>query len=171
MRLCIDYRKLNKVTVKNRYPLPRIDDLFDLLQGAIVFSKIELCSGYHQLRIRDNDILKTAFHSRYRHYEFIVMSFGSMNAPAIFMNQMNRVFKDFLDTFIIVFIDDILVYFKTEVEHKEHLHEVLETLRANKPYAKFSKCELWLKKVSFLGHVVSSEEVSVDPAKIEAVTS
>ncbi|KAL0539379.1 hypothetical protein IC582_023591 [Cucumis melo] len=138
MRLCIDYRELNKVTVKNRYPLPRIDDLFDQLQGATVFSKIDLRSGYHQLRIKDSDIPKTAFRSRYGHYEFIVMSFGLTNAPAVFMDLMNR---------------------------------VLETLRANKLYAKFSKCEFWLKKVTFLGHVVSSERVSVDAAKIEAVTS
>ncbi|KAL4011234.1 hypothetical protein IC575_028286 [Cucumis melo] len=145
MRLCIDYRELNKVTVKNRYPLPRIDDLFDQLQGATVFSKIDLRSGYHQLRIRDGDIPKTAFRS--------------------------RVFKEFLDSFVIVFIDDILIYSKTEAEHEEHLHQVLETLRANKLYAKFSKCEFWLRKVTFLGHVVSSEGVSVDPAKIEAVTN
>ncbi|KAA0048134.1 ty3-gypsy retrotransposon protein [Cucumis melo var. makuwa] len=156
MRLCIDYRELNKVTVKNRYLLPRIDDLFDQLQGATIFSKIDLRSGYHQLRIRDSDIPKTAFRSRYGHYEFIVMSFGLTNAPAVFMDLMNRVFKDFLDSFVIVFIDDILIYSKIEAEHEEHLHQVLETLRANKLYAKFSKCEFWLKKVTFLGHVVSS---------------
>ncbi|KAL4011245.1 hypothetical protein IC575_028297 [Cucumis melo] len=171
MRLCIDYRKLNKVTVKNRYPLSRIDDLFDQLQGATVFSKIDLRSGYHQLRIRNSDIPKTAFRSRYEHYEFIVMSFGLTNAPAVFMDLMNRVFKDFLDSLVIVFIDDILIYSKTEVEHGEHLHQVLETLRANRLYAKFSKCEFWLKKISFLGHVVPSEGVFVDPAKIEAVTN
>ncbi|KAL0533999.1 hypothetical protein IC582_028276 [Cucumis melo] len=171
MRLCIDYRELNKVTVKNHYPLPKIDNLFDQLQGATVFSKIDLRSGYHQLRIRDSDIPKTAFRSRYGHYEFIVMSFGLTNAPAVFMDLMNMVFKDFLDSFVIVFIDDILIYSKTEVEHEEHLRQVLETLRANRLHAKFSKCEFWLKKVSFLGHVVSSEGVSVDPAKIEAVTN
>ncbi|KAA0066451.1 ty3-gypsy retrotransposon protein [Cucumis melo var. makuwa] len=171
MRLCIDYRELNKVTVKNRYPLPRIDDLFDQLQGATVFSKIDLRSGYHQLRIRDSDIPKMAFRSRYGHYKFIVMSFGLTNAPAVFMDLMNRVFKDFLDSFVIVFIDDILIYSKTEAEHEEHLHQVLETLRANKLYAKFSKCEFWVRKVTFLGHVVSSEGVSVDPAKIEAMTN
>ncbi|KAL0537650.1 hypothetical protein IC582_026633 [Cucumis melo] len=171
MRLCIDYRELNKVTVKNRYPLPRIDDLFDQLQKATVFSKIDLRSGYHQLRIRDNDIPKTAFRSRYGHYEFIVMSFGLTNASAVFMDLMNRVFKDFLDSFVIIFIDDILIYSKTKAEHEEHLRQVLETLQANRLYAKFSKCEFWLKKVSFLGHVVSSEGVSVDPAKIEAVTN
>ncbi|KAL0560443.1 hypothetical protein IC582_000848 [Cucumis melo] len=170
MRLCIDYRELNKVTVKNRYPLPRIDDLFDQLQGATVFSKIDLRSGYHQLRIKDEDVPKTAFRSRYGHYEFIVMSFGLTNAPAVFMDLMNRVFREFLDTFLIVFIDDILIYSKTEAEHEKHLRMVLQTLRDNKLYAKFSKCEFWLKQVSFLGHVVSKAGVSVDPAKIEAVT-
>ncbi|KAA0043070.1 reverse transcriptase [Cucumis melo var. makuwa] len=171
MRLCIDYRELNKVTVKNRYPLPRIDDLFDQLQGATVFSKIDLQSGYHQLRIKDGDVPKTAFRSRYGHFEFIVMSFGLTNAPAVFMDLMNRVFREFLDTFVIVFIDDILIYSKTEAEHEEHLRMVLQTLRDNKLYAKFSKCEFWLKQVSFLGHVVSKAGVSVDPAKIETVTS
>ncbi|KAL0554363.1 hypothetical protein IC582_008282 [Cucumis melo] len=170
MRLCIDYRELNKVTVKNTYPLPRIDDLFDQLQGATVFSKIDLRSGYHQLRIKDEDVPKTAFRSRYGHYEFIVMSFGLTNAPTVFMDLMNRVFREFLDTFVIVFIDDILIYSKTEAEHEEHLRMVLQTLRDNKLYAKFSKCEFWLKQVSFLGHVVSKAGVSVDPAKIEAVT-
>ncbi|KAL0551959.1 hypothetical protein IC582_011052 [Cucumis melo] len=170
MRLCIDYRELNKVTVNNRYPLPRIDDLFDQLQGATVFSKIDLRSEYHQLRIKDGDVPKTAFRSRYGHYEFIVMSFGLTNAPAVFMDLMNRVFREFLDTFVIVFIDDILIYSKTEAEHEEHLRIVLQTLRDNKLYAKFSKCEFWLKQVSFLGHVVSKAGVSVDPAKIEAVT-
>ncbi|KAL0556632.1 hypothetical protein IC582_005146 [Cucumis melo] len=170
MRLCIDYRELNKVTVKNRYPLPRINDLFDQLQGATVFSKIDLRSGYHQLRIKDEDVPKTAFRSRYGHYEFIVMSFGLTNALAVFMDLMNKVFREFLDTFVIVFIDDILIYSKTEAEHGEHLCMVLQTLRDNKLYAKFSKCEFWLKQVSFLGHVVSKAGVSVDPAKIEAVT-
>ncbi|KAL0537061.1 hypothetical protein IC582_026029 [Cucumis melo] len=170
MRLCIDYRELNKVTVKNRYPLPRIDDLFDQLHGATVFSKIDFRSGYHQLRIKDEDVPKTAFRSRYGHYEFIVMSFGLTNAPAVFMDLMNRVFREFLDTFVIVFIDDILIYSKTEAEHEKHLRMVLQTLRDNKLYAKFSKCEFWLKQVSFLGHVVSKAGVSVDPAKIEAVT-
>ncbi|KAL0551702.1 hypothetical protein IC582_010791 [Cucumis melo] len=171
MRLCIDYRELNKVTVKNRYPLPRIEDLFDQLQGATVFSKIDLRSGYHQLRIKDGDVPKTTFCSRYGHYEFIVMSFGLTNAPAVFMDLMNRVFREFLDTFVIVFIDDILIYSKTEAKHEEHLRMVLQTLRDNKLYGKFSKCEFWLKQVSFLGHVVSKAGVSVDPAKIEAITS
>ncbi|KAA0032401.1 retrotransposon protein, putative, Ty3-gypsy subclass [Cucumis melo var. makuwa] len=149
----------------------QIDDLFDQLQGASVFSKIDLRLGYHQLRIRDSEIPKTTFRFRYGHYEFIVMSFSLTNALAVFIDLMNRVFKDFLDTFVIVFIVYILIYSKTEAEHEDHLHQVLETLRANKLYAKFSKFEFWLKKVTFLGHVVSSEGVSVDPAKIEAVTS
>ncbi|KAL0556467.1 hypothetical protein IC582_004981 [Cucumis melo] len=170
MRLCIDYRELNKVTVKNRHPLPRIDHLFDQLQGATVFSKIDLRSGYHQLRIKYGDVPKTAFRSRYGHYEFIVMSFGLTNAPTVFMDLMNIVFREFLDTFVIVFIDDILIYSKTEAEHEEHLRIVLQTLRHNKLYAKFSKYEFWLKQVSFLGHMVSKAGVSVDPAKIEAVT-
>ncbi|KAA0045265.1 ty3-gypsy retrotransposon protein [Cucumis melo var. makuwa] len=170
MRLCIDYRELNKVTVKNRYPLPGLTTCLTSCKER-VFSKIDLRLGYHQLRIRDSDTPKTAFRSRYGHYEFIVMSFGLTNAPAVFMDLMNRVFKDFLDMFFIVFIDDILVYSKTEVEHEDHLHQVLGTLRANKLYAKFSKCEFWQKKVSFLGHVVSSEGVSVGSVKIEVVTS
>ncbi|KAL0534301.1 hypothetical protein IC582_028590 [Cucumis melo] len=141
MYLYIDYRELNKVKIKNRYPLPRIDYFFDNLQGTTIFSKIDLRSSYHQLKIRDSDIPKTAFHCRYGHYEFIIMSFGLTNAPALFMDLMNTVSKDFLYTFVIVFIDDILVYSKIETEHEEHLHQVLKTLRANKLYAKISKCE------------------------------
>ncbi|KAL4033097.1 hypothetical protein IC575_006183 [Cucumis melo] len=149
--------------------LAQIDDLFDPILRSHVFSKIDLRSGYHQLRIKDGDVPKTTFRSRYGHYEFIVMSFGLTNAPTVFMDLINRVFREFLDTFVIVFIDDILIYSKTEAEHEEHLHMVLQTLRDNKLYAKFSKCEFWLKQVSFLGHVVSKAGVSVDPAKIEAV--
>ena len=139
MRLCIDYRELNRVTIRNRYPLPRIDDLFDQLQGAKYFSKIDLRSGYHQLRVRDEDIAKTAFRTRYDHYEFLVMPFGLTNAPAVFMDLMNRVFSEYLDKFVIVFIGDILVYSKSEEEHEDHLRIVLETLRRKQLYAKFSK--------------------------------
>ncbi|GAA0152574.1 hypothetical protein LIER_37518 [Lithospermum erythrorhizon] len=169
MRLCIDYRQLNKVTIKNRYPLPRIDDLFDQLRDAKVFSKINLSFGYHQLRIKEEDLSKSAFRTRYGHYEFLVMSFGLTNAPAAFMDLMTRVLREFLDKFVVVFIDDILIYSRSELEHDEHLRRVLETLRVNKLYAKFSKCEFWLGKVQFLGHVISGEGICVDPQKVEAV--
>ena len=168
-RMCIDYRELNKLTVKNRYPLPRIDDLFDQLQGASWFSKIDLRSGYHQMRVREEDIQKTAFRTRYGHYEFVVMPFGLTNAPAAFMDLMNRVCRPMLDQSVIVFIDDILVYSKTREQHEQHLREVLETLRTKKLYAKFSKCDFWLREVQFLGHVINQEGISVDPAKVEAV--
>ncbi|XP_057538026.1 uncharacterized protein LOC130815554 [Amaranthus tricolor] len=171
LRLCIDYRELNKVTVKNRYLLPRIDDLFDQLRGAEIFSKIDLRSGYHQLRIAEGDIYKTAFRTCYGHYEFTVMPFGLINAPAAFMCLMNQVFSAYLDKFVVAFIDDILVYSKNQDDHEKHLRLVLQTLRENKLYAKLSKCEFWLEKVSFLGLFVSKEGVSVDPAKIEAVRS
>ncbi|NBJ95683.1 reverse transcriptase family protein, partial [Parablautia muri] len=169
LRMCIDYRELNKLTIKNKYPLPRIDDLFDQLQGAKVFSKIDLRSGYYQLKVKDSDIPKTAFRTRYGHYEFLVMSFGLTNAPAAFMDLMNRVFREFLDKFVIVFIDDILIYSRNEADHEEHLRIVLSTLRQQQLYAKLSKCEFWLDKVNFLGHVISAEGISVDPTKIRAV--
>ncbi|GJV12052.1 reverse transcriptase domain-containing protein [Tanacetum coccineum] len=168
-RMCIDYRELNKLTVKNRYPLPRIDDLFDQLQGSSVYSKIDLRSGYHQLRVREEDIPKTAFRTRYGHYEFQVMPFGLTNAPAVFMDLMNRVCKPYLDKFVIVFIDDILIYSKNKKEHKEHLKQILELLKKEELYAKFSKCEFWIPKVQFLGHVIDSEGIHVDPAKIESI--
>ncbi|GJV25698.1 putative reverse transcriptase domain-containing protein [Tanacetum coccineum] len=168
-RMCIDYRELNKLTVKNRYPLPRIDDLFDQLQGSSVYSKIDLRSGYHQLRVREEDIPKTAFRTRYGHYEFQVMPFGLTNAPAVFMDLMNRVCKPYLDKFVIVFIDDILIYSKNKKEHEEHLKIILELLKKEELYAKFSKCEFWIPKVQFLGHVIDSEGIHVDPAKIESI--
>ncbi|GJY74551.1 putative reverse transcriptase domain-containing protein [Tanacetum coccineum] len=168
-RMCIDYRELNKLTVKNRYPLPRIDDLFDQLQGSSVYSKIDLRSGYHQLRVREEDIPKTAFRTRYGHYEFQVMPFGLTNAPAVFMDLMNRVCKPYLDKFVIVFIDDILIYSKNKQEHEEHLKIILELLKKEELYAKFSKCEFWIPKVQFLGHVIDSEGIHVDPAKIESI--
>ncbi|GJU41508.1 reverse transcriptase domain-containing protein [Tanacetum coccineum] len=168
-RMCIDYRELNKLTVKNRYPLPIINDLFDQLQGSSVYSKIDLRSGYHQLRVREEYILKTAFRTRYGHYEFQVMPFGLMNAPAVFMDLMNRVCKPYLDKFVIVFIDDILIYSKNKQEHGEHLKLILELLKKEELHAKFSKCEFWIPKVQFLGHVIDSEGIHVDPAKIESV--
>ncbi|KAI3805399.1 hypothetical protein L1987_27748 [Smallanthus sonchifolius] len=170
MRMCIDYRELNKRTVKNKYPLPRIDDLFDQLQGASWFSKIDLRSGYHQLKVREEDILKTAFRTRYGHFEFRVMSFGLTNAPAAFMNLMNRVCRPMLDRSVIVFIDDILIYSKNEGDHACHLKEVLEALKKEKLYAKFSKCAFWLREVQFLGHVIGPNGIMVDPAKIVTVS-
>ncbi|GJU67657.1 putative reverse transcriptase domain-containing protein [Tanacetum coccineum] len=153
-RMCIDYRELNKLTVKNRYPLPRIDDLFDQLQGSSVYSKIDLRSGYHQLRIKEEDIPITAFRTRYGHFEFQVMPFGLTNAPAVFMDLMNRVCKPYLDKFVIVFIDDILVYSKDEEENGKHLKIILELLKKERLYAKFSKCDFWLDLVQFLSHVI-----------------
>jgi hypothetical protein len=143
-QMCIDYRSLNEVTIKNKYPLPRIEDLFDQMKGASVVSKIDLRLGYHQLKIRESDIPKTAFRTRYRLYEYTVMSFGLTNAPAYFMYLMNKVFLEYLDRFIIVFIGDILVFSKTMEEHEEHLRLVLEKLSSNQLYAKFNKCEFWL---------------------------
>jgi len=166
LRLCVDYRLLNAVTIKNKYPLPRIDILFDQLFGAKVFSKIDLRSGYHQIKIRVEDIPKTVFSTRYGLYEYLVMCFGLTNASAHFMYHMNSVFMPELNKFVVVFIDDILVYSKNEEEHAEYLRIVLQRLREHKLYAKFSKCDFWLKEVQFLGHIISKDGISVDPGKI-----
>ncbi|GJW59355.1 putative reverse transcriptase domain-containing protein [Tanacetum coccineum] len=168
-RMCIDYRELNKLTLKNRYPLPRINDLFDQLQGSNVYSKIDLRSGYHQLRVREEDIPKTAYRTRYGHYEFQVMPFGLTNALAVFMDLMNRVCKPFLDKFMIVFIDDILIYSKNKKEYEEHLKATLELLKKEELYAKFSKCEFWPPNVQFLSHVIDRQGIHVDPYKIESI--
>nr|GEW71663.1 putative reverse transcriptase domain-containing protein [Tanacetum cinerariifolium] len=168
-RICIDYRELNKLMVKNHYPLPRIDDLFDQLQGSSVYSKIDLRSCYHQLRVREQDVPKIAFRTLFGHYEFQVMPFGLTNAPAVFMDLMNRVCKPYLDKFVIVFIDNILIYSKNEKKHKEHLKAILELLKKEKLYARFSKCEFWIPKVKFLSHVINIRGIHVDPAKIESI--
>ena len=159
LRLCIDYRQLNKLTVKNKYLLPRIDYLFDQLKGASIFSKIDLRSRCYQLRIKDVDVHKMAFKTRYGHYEFLVIPFGLTNAPATFMDLMNRVFRPHVNQFFVVVIDDILVYSKEWENHDTHLWVVLETLRKKQLYAKLSKCEFWLNEVSFLGHIVSKEGI------------
>jgi hypothetical protein len=169
--LCMDYRALNEVTVKNKYSLPRIDDLFNQLRGASVFSKTDLRSGYHQRKIREYDIPKTAFMSRYGLYEYTVMSFGLTNAPAYFMYLMNKVFMEYLDKFVMVFNDDILVYSRSEEEHEEHLRLALQMLRQNRLYAKLSKCEFWMKQVAFIGDVISKGNISVDPSKVRDVLS
>nr|GEZ79460.1 putative reverse transcriptase domain-containing protein [Tanacetum cinerariifolium] len=168
-RMCIDYRELNKLTVQNCYPLSRIDNLFDQLQGSSVYSKINLRSCYHQLRVREQDVPKTAFRTQYGHYEFQVMPFGLTNAPAVFIDHMNRVCKPYLDKFVIVFIDDILIYSKDEKEHEEHLKTILELLKKEELYAKFSQCEFWIPKVQFIGHMIDSHGIHVDPTKIESV--
>nr|GEW79882.1 hypothetical protein [Tanacetum cinerariifolium] len=168
-RMCIDNRELNKLTIKKRYPLPRIDDLFDQVQGSQFFSKIDLRSEYHQMRVHEDDIPKTVLRTRYGHFEFTVMPFGLTNAPTVFMDLMNRVCRPYLDKFVIVFIDDILIYSKTREEHVEYLRLVLELLKKEKLYAKFSKCEFWLRKVQFLRHVINGNGIHVDPSKIKPV--
>jgi hypothetical protein len=162
---------LNEVTVKNNYPLPRINDLFDQLKGAKYFSKIDMRSGYYQLKIRSEDVPKTTFVTCYGQYEFTVMPFGLTNAPAYFMNLMNKVFMEELDKFVIVFIDDILVYSRRVEGHGQHLRIVLEKLRAHQFYAKFTKCEFWLQKVSFLGYILMAEGVAMDLKKVTAVAN
>ena len=170
LQLCIDYRQLNKMTIKNRYLLPHIDDLFDQLRGEMVFSKIDLRFGYHQVQIKDEDIFKTTFRTRYGHYEFVIMPFGLTNAPTIFMCLINNVMHKYLDKFVVVFIDDILIYSKSEeLEHKEHLKIVLQELREHQFFAKFSKCDFFKDKIQYLGHVVTKEGISVDPEKIKAI--
>jgi hypothetical protein len=170
-RLCVNYRALNEITIKNKYLVPRIDDLFDQLRGACVFSKTELRSGYHQLKVQECDIPKTTFVSRYDLYEFTVISFGLTNALAYFMYLMNKVFMEYLDKFVIVFIDDLLVYSRSEEEHEEHLRLVLQKLRDHKLYAKLSKCEFWLKQDASLGHVILKGGISVDTSRVQDVLS
>ncbi|GKE30992.1 putative reverse transcriptase domain-containing protein [Tanacetum coccineum] len=167
--MCIDYRELNKLTIKNHHPLPRIDDLFDQLQGSRYFLKIDLRSGYHQLRVREEDIPKIAFRTRCGHFEFTVMPFGLTNAHVVFMDFMNRVCKPYLDKFVIVFIDNILIYSKSKGEHEVYLRLILELLEKEKLFGRFLKCKFWLQEVHFLGHGVNSEGIHVDPSKIEAV--
>jgi hypothetical protein len=169
LRLCVDYRPLNAMTIKNKYPLPRIDVLFDQLVGAKVFSKIDPRSGYHQIKIRASNIPNTAFSTRYGLYEYLVMSFGLTNALAYFMYLMNSVFMPELDKFVEVFIDDILVYSRNEQGHTMHLHTVLQRLRDHHLYAKLSKCDFWLREIKFLGHTFSQDGISVGPEKVQEV--
>jgi hypothetical protein len=169
MRLCIDYRALNKLTIKNKYPLPRVNDLLDQLHGSKVFSKIDLRSGYHQIRVDENDVKKTAFRTRYGHYEFLVLPFGLCNAPATFMTLMNDIFRPLLDKCVVVYVDDILVFSKDEKEHEDHLRQVLEILRKHELYGKLSKCAFFQESVEFLGHIISAEGVSTDENKTVAV--
>lgn len=169
MRMCIDYRALNGITIKNSYPLPRVDELFDRLHGAKYFTKIDLRSGYHQIRIAEEDIQKTAFRTRYGHFEFLVLPFGLTNAPATFMNLMNQILRPYLDNFVIVFLDDILIYSRTLEEHKDHVRKVLDVLRQHKLYAKESKCEFFKKRVEFLGHMVDEQGIHMMDDKLKAI--
>ena len=168
-RLCVDYRQLNKMTIKNKYPFSRIDDLMDQLHGSSVFSNIDLRLGYHKILVKADDVQKTAFRSRYSHYEYVVMPFGVTNAPTVFMDYMNRIFRPFLYKFVIVFIDNILIYSRTQKEHAEHLRLVLSVLREKQLYAKLFKCEFWMDEVQFLGHVISAQGIALDPTKVEAM--
>jgi hypothetical protein len=167
--LCIDFRQLNKVTIKNKYPLARIDDLFDQLKDCKIFSKIDLRSSYHYVRIKDEDINKTAFRTRYGHYEFTVVPFGLSNAPAVFMCLMNGVFREYLDKFVIVFLDDILVYSRSEEDHEQHLRMVVQVPREHQLYTKLRKCSFYQKQIHYLGHIISKDGIVVDLEKIEAI--
>jgi hypothetical protein len=167
-RMCVDYRGLNAVTIKNKYPLHHIEILFQRLKGAKVFSKFDLQSGYNQIPVREEDIEKTTFSTMFGHYEFRVMSFGLTNAPTYFMEMMNNMLHG-LEDFVVVFIDDILIFSKVGAEHEEHLRRVLETLRSHKFYAKLKKCEFWLSEVGFLGHVINQYGISVDPSKVATI--
>ncbi|CAI7781216.1 unnamed protein product [Closterium sp. NIES-53] len=169
LRLCIDYRALNAITIKNKYPLPRVEDFFDMLGEATVFSKLDLRSGYHQIRLAEDDISKTAFRIRYGHFEFRVLPFGLTNAPATFMGLMNDIFRPFLDRFVIVFLDDILIFSKSLEEHAQHLRIVLDTLRQHRLYAKLSKCTFARSSIGFLGHVISTNGIAMDPAKVQCL--
>jgi hypothetical protein len=169
LRVCIDFRWMNKGTVKKKYPLSIIDDLFDQLRGENIFSKIDLRSGYLQLRIKEEDINKTIFRTRYGNYEFVVVPFGLTNAPIVFMCLMNGIFRNYLDKFVIVFLDDILIYSKSEEEHEHHLMLVLQVLRGHQLYANISKCSFYQKQIHYLGHIISEQGIAVDPKNIAAI--
>jgi hypothetical protein len=169
LQLCIDYRQLNNTTINNKYPLPIINGLFDQLEGASIFSNIDLRYGYHQVRIKDEYIYKTTFRTRYGHYEFVVIPFGLTNAPATFMCLMNNVLNKFLDIFVFIFIDDILKYSKNREEHEEYIRLVLQVPREHQLYTKFNKCDFFKKPVHYLDHVISKKGVVVDPNKIRSI--
>jgi len=169
LRMCVDYRALNKVTVKNRYPLPRIDDLFDRLSGAKVFSRIDLHLGYYQIRIAEGDEEKTVYCTMYGSYEFLVMPFELTNTPTTFCTLMNDIFREWLDDFVVVYIDDILIYSDSLEKHAEHLRKVFQRLKENKLYAKFEKCKFGVTEVDFLGHRIIQEGLKMDDHKVKVI--
>ena len=169
LRKAVDYRALNKFTMKNRYPLPRIDDLFDQLVDSCVFSSLDLSQGYHQIRILKEDVPKTAFRMPFGHYQFKILSFGLTNAPATFQGIMNRIFHQYLKNFVLVYLDDILVFSKTPKEHIEHLRVVFDILHKKKLYANLAKCHFAKNELEYLGHVIGKDGIKVDPRKIETI--
>ncbi|KAJ9520454.1 hypothetical protein QJQ45_000206 [Haematococcus lacustris] len=171
LRMCIDYRQLNKITIRDQYPLPRIDDLFDQLAGKTVFSSLDLQAGYHQIRIPAEDVPKTAFRTPEGHYQFKVLCFGLTNAPATFQRVMNEAFAEVINDCALVYLDDILVMSENTEEHLVHLRRVFDLLRKNKFYAKLSKCEFMKRTLMFLGHIISAQGISVDPCKVTAISN
>ena len=170
LRMVQDYRYLNKITIKNRYPLPRIDDLLDSISGAKYFSSLDLTSGYYQIRITDEDVPKTAFRTPFGLYQFKVLTFGLTNAPATFQSVMNDMLREFVNDFVVVYLDDILIYSKSAEEHERHLRKVLQKLREHKFYANLKKCEFMKQEIAFLGHIVGVNGIKVDPRKVQAVS-
>jgi Reverse transcriptase (RNA-dependent DNA polymerase)/RNase H-like domain found in reverse transcriptase len=169
LRMCIDYRALNNITIKNRFPIPLIDDLTDRLHGAAWFTKIDLRSGYNQVRIHEEDVEKTAFRTRYGHYQYRVMPFGLTNAPATFQALVQDILRPLLDKSVIVYIDDILIYSKNEEEHQRHIRQVLEILRKHQLYGKINKCEFFKNSVEYLGHIISATGIATDPKKVDTI--